>query len=145
MLRRSTSPGERSRIARPRFGATATACLSVVALSACGEEAPVSGEEDSGPLSIKIVREDPPPNVDPCDNARTPTGAVIFTNINEPLVHLNLASGELEPQLATEWTETSDTTWTFELREGVTFHDGKPMTAELVALSINRLLDPANA
>ena len=34
-------------------------------------------------------------------------------------------------------------TWTFTLEAGVTFHDGKPMTAKDVVFSFQRLLDPA--
>ncbi|WP_413204928.1 ABC transporter substrate-binding protein [Rhodospirillum sp. A1_3_36] len=33
--------------------------------------------------------------------------------------------------------------WTVTLRDGVTFHDGKPLTAEDVVYSLNRHLDPA--
>ncbi len=32
--------------------------------------------------------------------------------------------GELEPMLATEWSQVEPTTWEFTLREGVTFQDG---------------------
>lgn len=45
---------------------------------------------------------------------------------------------QLVPALAEEW-ETNDgaTEWTFKLREGVTFHDGKPFTSADVIYSIN--------
>lgn len=33
-------------------------------------------------------------------------------------------------------------TWTFELEEGVTFHDGRPFTAKDVVYTFQRLLDP---
>jgi len=45
-----------------------------------------------------------------------------------------------EPGLATSWTQTSPTTWRFTLREGVTFHDGSPFTAEDVVFSVKRVL-----
>ncbi len=41
-----------------------------------------------------------------------------------------------EPMLATAWTQVDDLTWEFELRDGVTFHDGSPLTAEDVKASI---------
>jgi peptide/nickel transport system substrate-binding protein len=45
--------------------------------------------------------------------------------------------------LATSWTVSKDQlTWTFKLRPGVTFHDGKPLTAADVKYSIERILDP---
>ncbi|HXF64431.1 MAG TPA: ABC transporter substrate-binding protein [Caldilineaceae bacterium] len=53
--------------------------------------------------------------------------------------------GELEPALATEWTVSEDgTTYTFTLREGVTFHNGEPFTAEAVVSSWERGKNPEN-
>ncbi|MCE8021878.1 ABC transporter substrate-binding protein [Halomonas sp. MCCC 1A11036] len=47
---------------------------------------------------------------------------------------------EYQPGLATEWyvSEDDPTVWVFELREGVTFHEGQAFTAEDVVFSINR-------
>ena len=45
----------------------------------------------------------------------------------------------LKPGLAVSWDAVDDTTWEFELREGVTFHDGTPFTAEDVKFSIERI------
>ncbi|MDX2140731.1 MAG: ABC transporter substrate-binding protein [Chloroflexota bacterium] len=50
------------------------------------------------------------------------------------------SQGLVQPMLATEWTQTDDTTWVFTLREGVTFHNGETMTAEDAAFSLNRLV-----
>jgi len=47
-----------------------------------------------------------------------------------------------EPGLAESWTVSDDElVWTFKIREGVTFHDGTPCTAEDVAWSLNFLMD----
>ncbi|MXZ80609.1 MAG: ABC transporter substrate-binding protein [Gammaproteobacteria bacterium] len=44
-----------------------------------------------------------------------------------------------QPELATEWVPNSNATeWTFKLREGVTFHDGTPFTADDVVYTMNR-------
>jgi peptide/nickel transport system substrate-binding protein len=46
--------------------------------------------------------------------------------------------GSLKPNLAVKWEPSNDLTkWTFELRQGVTFHSGKPLTIEDVIVSIN--------
>lgn len=50
----------------------------------------------------------------------------------------------LRPGLAREVPEATGTTVTFRLREGVTFHDGTPLTAEDVAFTYNAVLDAGN-
>ena len=45
---------------------------------------------------------------------------------------------EVLPQLAESWTTTADDTWIFNIRRGVTFHDGSSLTAGDVAFSVNR-------
>ena len=50
------------------------------------------------------------------------------------------------PHLAESWEANADgTEWTFKLREGITFHDGKPFVAADVVYTYQRLLDPAVA
>lgn len=52
----------------------------------------------------------------------------------------------LVPVLATSWTANADATvWTFKMRPGVTWHDGKPLTAQDAAWSIKRILEPSLA
>jgi len=47
------------------------------------------------------------------------------------------------PHLAENWETNSDgTEWVFKLREGITFHDGKPFVAADVVYTYQRLLDP---
>lgn len=45
---------------------------------------------------------------------------------------------QMEPGLAVSWRAIDDLTWEFRLREGVTWHDGTPFTAEDVAFTIAR-------
>lgn len=50
---------------------------------------------------------------------------------------------QLQPDMATEWEASDDgLEWTFQLREGVMFHNGRECTAEDWVYSINRLRDP---
>lgn len=49
--------------------------------------------------------------------------------------------GVLEPRLATSWKLLDDNvTWEFELREGVTFDNGEPFTAESVKYTLEKVL-----
>ncbi|NEB03093.1 ABC transporter substrate-binding protein [Streptomyces sp. SID13726] len=54
----------------------------------------------------------------------------------ETLVKLD-ADGDAEPALATKWQQQGRT-WTFEIRDGVTFHDGTKLDAEAVVRSLTR-------
>lgn len=61
----------------------------------------------------------------------------------DTLVEFDLETYEIVPSLATTWTVSLDgLTWTFNLREGVTFHDGSPFGAEDVVVSMGRAQEP---
>lgn len=68
----------------------------------------------------------------------------ITAPVYEQLVAFD-ANNEPQPELATSWENPDDTTFVFHLREGVTFHDGRPLTAADVKYSFDRILDPDNA
>lgn len=63
----------------------------------------------------------------------------VIVNIYEGLVEFADDSTEIEPCLATDWTISEDgLTYTFNLREGVTFHDGEPFNADAVKFNVDR-------
>ena len=51
----------------------------------------------------------------------------------------------LQPAVAETWEAVDPTTYVFTLRDGVTFHDGSPLTAEDVVFTIEWNMDKANA
>lgn len=54
------------------------------------------------------------------------------------------ADSNVVPDLATEWSPSEDLkSWTFKLRPDVRFHHGKPLQAEDVVFSFERIMDPA--
>lgn len=69
--------------------------------------------------------------------------AKIIVNIYDTLVRYKTGSTEVQPALATSWTQSKDgLVWTFKLRKGVKFHDGTPFNAAAVKFSIDRQLPP---
>ena len=56
--------------------------------------------------------------------------------INESLLSYKIGGSDVEPALAVEWAANDDgTVWTFNLRSGVTFHDGSKFDANDVVMS----------
>jgi peptide/nickel transport system substrate-binding protein len=63
----------------------------------------------------------------------------VVTQIYEGLVNRD-QNFKLEPSLAVSWQATTPTTWRFNLRPNVKFHDGSPFTADDAVFSITRAL-----
>ncbi len=60
------------------------------------------------------------------------------------LIRANRQTQALEPELAESWKVSKDgKEITFKLRQGVRFSEGSPFSAEDVAYTVNRLMDPA--
>lgn len=91
---------------------------------------------------LTIVLPERPGNLEPCRSIRSDIGRIINMNITESLTDINVETGNIEPYLATEWSQVDDLTWHFKLREGVSFHDGAALDAQAVVNSINRLMNP---
>src|SRR3990170_336840 len=51
----------------------------------------------------------------------------------------------LQPAVAQSWEAVDPTTYVFTLRDGVTFHDGSPLTPEDIVFTIEWNMDPDNA
>ena len=65
--------------------------------------------------------------------------------VKEDLTDASAATPALIPGLATSWTISDDgKTYTFSLREGVTFHDGTPFDAEAVKFNFERFWDESS-
>ena len=115
---------------------TLTAAVMGLALTA----APSLGAE---PGEITIVQPAGPQTMDACQAAVSSTGRILKLNVLESLTEIDAINGGAIPRLATSWEQEADGSWLFELRQGVTFHDGTPLTPEAVKYSFERMLDPA--
>jgi peptide/nickel transport system substrate-binding protein len=95
------------------------------------------------PNSITIVREVDSDRYDPPRSTARAGSEVLFM-LGDTLVTLDFDMKTVKPGLATTWTVSPDgKTYTFKLRDDVTFCDGKKMTAADVVYSIKRWADPA--
>ncbi|WP_432537300.1 ABC transporter substrate-binding protein [Kineococcus arenarius] len=66
----------------------------------------------------------------------------VLENVYDTLVVPSADGESMEPSLAEDWTTSDDgLTWTFTLRDGVTFHDGSTFDADDVVFSYKRIID----
>jgi peptide/nickel transport system substrate-binding protein len=98
---------------------------------------PLAAQELKVGLSAEPGTLDPQFNNQPANNQ-------IAMHMFEALV-VQDAAQRLQPALAVAWQAIDDTTWEFKLREGVTFHDGSPFTAEDVVFTLERAPKVPNA
>jgi peptide/nickel transport system substrate-binding protein/oligopeptide transport system substrate-binding protein len=83
-----------------------------------------------------------PRSLDPALSTDVPTGRAVGY-VFDGLTQFT-PDAKVEPALATRWDVSADgLTYTFHLRQGVTFHDGSKFRAQQVSRSFERVLDPA--
>ena len=76
----------------------------------------------------------------------TTCGRRLDETVLQGLAHVNWTGHGVKALLAESWsTPDGGKTWTFKLRKGVKWHDGKPFTADDVVFSFNTYADPAIA
>lgn len=113
----------------------ASAALAVAATTALAKD------------DITVALQLEPPHLDPTSAAAGAIDSVLYTNVFEGLTRF-MGDGSVVPGLAQSWEISEDgLTYTFKLREGVTFHDGSAMDAEDVKFTLDRINaeDSANA
>ncbi len=72
-------------------------------------------------------------------------GIQLLGNVGEYLV-LTDQQYDFKPWLATSWSPNEDASvWTFEIRQGVKFNDGRPMTVDDVVYTFKSHADPGNS
>ena len=156
MRKAGTDRRSSSTAIRPRRVMTAVvAALTVLGVAACG-----SSSGGSADTAIKLTATTPaasgdtskvswalptgePSSIDPVKTGDYSPNTVVM-NMCEPLMALQ-PDFSVKPGLATSYTEPNATTLVLKIRSGVKFWDGNPLTAQDVAYSLNRNLDPKNA
>jgi peptide/nickel transport system substrate-binding protein len=131
----------------PRARPILLAVLVVLSLAAtaCGfsgntAAAPPSGGGAASRLVVGIGNE---PQTFDVGRIKAGTDYYFADNMFEQLINRD-PDGNLVPGLATSWTASPDgTSYDFQLRQGVKFQNGDPFTADDVAYSFQRFVDPA--
>jgi peptide/nickel transport system substrate-binding protein len=112
-----------------------------LAATACGEQKSDDGAAGGGTQqggTVVFAASSDPVSMDP---ALVSDGESIrITNqIYEGLTKTKAGGTEIEPSLAKSWTSSEDAkSWTFELQQGVKFHDGTAFNAEAVCANFER-------
>ncbi|MGY1709206.1 ABC transporter substrate-binding protein [Geodermatophilus sp. SYSU D00758] len=113
-------------------------------LTACsgGESVDTGGGGGGGGENVLVAAVSAQPDqLDPHVTSAYPSFQVL-ENVYDTLVVPNAEDLTMEPSLATEWETSEDQlTWTFTLRDDVTFHDGSEFDAADVVYSYNRIID----
>lgn len=120
---------------------------AVMGLALAGSPAMAQKSADT----LRIVLRSAVTNVDPYYN-QLRTGLVIAHQSWDGLVYRDPDTFEPKPLLATSWKIVDDTTIDFTLRQGVTFQNGDPFTADDVVYTLNlvsaddsKISTPSNA
>ena len=130
------------------LGASAVSTLSLAAIAVPGSVSLVSAQDATpAPVSggtLRVGLQADPAAFDP-----QVSSATAIWRVDEHMYDtLTRVASDLSviPSLAESWDISDDgTVYTFHLRSGVTFHDGTALTANDVAFTYTRLLDPVTA
>ena len=112
--------------------------IVILNLSGCG-----SPPEESERIFRFRLGSDPP-SLDPIHATDTSSAAVVF-RIFEGLIEQDPETLEIVPSLAESWEISKDgITYTFHLKKGVRFHNGREMTSDDFLYNFERCLTPEN-
>ncbi|HZN50506.1 MAG TPA: ABC transporter substrate-binding protein, partial [Methylomirabilota bacterium] len=90
-------------------------------------------------LVLQVTTE--PPGLDLTATPASATAGVIFYNVQECLVKVD-RHGKIVPWLADRWHTSDDRNYTFFLKRGVRFHNGRELRAADVKFVFDRAMNP---
>ncbi|MBN1356817.1 ABC transporter substrate-binding protein [bacterium] len=109
----------------------------ITVLILLGLEFQVSGQDT---FRFRLATD--PPTLDPAQSTDTTSGAVVL-KVFDGLVEFDPLTLEVVPAVAESFHVSEDgRIYTFHLRKGVSFHNGRPVVAEDIKYSLERTLDP---
>ena len=106
--------------------------------------APAAKDEPSGQMTWAVHVTIAPTWFDPAETPGTITPFMLMYALHDAMFK-PMPDNPMAPSLATQWQQSPDgLTYDFELRQGVTFHNGDPFTAEDVLFSFERYKGSGN-
>jgi peptide/nickel transport system substrate-binding protein len=118
------------------MGRAVVVLLLLLALSVVPDQAPAQA-----PSALVVQGTAEPPGLDLTATPATATAAVVHYNIQECLVKMD-RHGKIVPWLAERWHTSDNKNYTFFLKRGVRFHNGRALRAADVKSVIERALNP---
>ncbi len=113
---------------------TAAAAAALLAFHLGAGPAHAQRARDMAVLAMTLE----PPGLDPTAGAASAIAEVTLYNVYETLTKIG-SDSRTTPLLAESWTVSNDLrTWTFKLRQGVSFHNGEAFGAAAVKFSFER-------
>ncbi|CAL4860469.1 ABC transporter substrate-binding protein [Microbacterium sp. MM2322] len=128
---------------RTALAATALLAAGALLLAGCtgsqpGPSTPAAPDPDAT-VNVRLVLE--PGNLDIRTMAGSALDQILIDNVYQGLI-ARTPDQKIVPALATDYEVSDDKlTYTFTLREGVTFHDGQPLTPQDVVWSLTQERD----
>lgn len=129
-----------------RIAAALISAVGLLSATACSGGGQAANGEKASTAVLAVASSASVTTWDPI--ASFSTEAMYMGNLYEPLLWRNPAGSEEEytPALATDWSVSEDgLTWTFNIREGVTFHTGETVDAAAVKLSLDAARERSGA
>lgn len=124
---------------RPLRVLVATTAAAVLTLSGCTSAGGGAANDTGSDGTLRVLAPSEPSSLNAVyiyDSERR-----IIGSLYDPLVGFNDDLEVDDSGLLPVWERVDDLTWEFQVREGVTFHDGSEMTAEDIAFSITTARD----
>jgi peptide/nickel transport system substrate-binding protein len=125
--------------ARAKLAAVFVATFALVATATSGAMSPAPAADDKTVFTVGIMND--------VDSFNPFLGIEaesyeMWALMYDYMISYNMKTMAPEPGLATSWDTSADgLTWTFHIRTGVKWSDGKPLTAADIASTYNRVLD----
>ena len=113
--------------------------LTLLVLLAAMAPGPVTPAVAQGNLAVQVPAE--PPGLDLTASPASAIAAIVHYNVQECLVKVD-KNGKLVPWLADRWYTTDSKNYTFFLKKGVRFHNGRELRAADVKFVLERAANP---